>query len=132
MLKSFHLTAVLWAASILFITETALTGPLTVGSKFPAETSSDTDKPVCYMQIANGRTLNLSSLCGKKPSAQPQEFIDEDRSVIDRGVTDTDRGTLSPRQAATQDDVFDSSGNKVRTTSVVTCTGTDCTTVVSP
>jgi hypothetical protein len=30
MVKSFHLTPMLWAASILFITETALTHPLTL------------------------------------------------------------------------------------------------------
>jgi hypothetical protein len=126
MLKSFHLTTVFWAASILFITETALTHPLTVGSKFPVVTRSDTDKPVCYMQTLNGRTLNLSSLCGKKPSAQPQEVIDEDASLIDREVTYTEPETLSSRQASTQDEVFDPSGNKVDTTSVMVCTGTDC------
>jgi hypothetical protein len=132
MLKSLHLTAILWATSILFITETALTRPLTVGSKFPAETSSDTDKPVCYMQTPNGRTLNLSSLCGKRPSAQPQAVTSGDNSVIERRTADTESQTLSLGQAATQDEMFDSNGNKVKTTSVVTCTGTDCTTVISP
>jgi hypothetical protein len=132
MLKFFHLTAVLCAASILFIAETALTHPVTVGSKFPAETNSDTDKPVCYMQTPNGTTLNLSSLCGKRPSAQPQAVTSGNNGVIERGTTDTEPQTLSLGQAAPQDEMFDPNGNKVRTTSVVSCTGTDCTTVISP
>jgi hypothetical protein len=75
MLKSFHWIAVLTAASILCIAETALTRPLTVGDKYPVVPTSNTDQLVCYMQTADDRTLNLSSLCGKKPSVQPQVAI---------------------------------------------------------
>jgi hypothetical protein len=78
------------------------------------------------MQTLNGRILNLSSLCGKKPRTHPQEVIDENNNLIDREVTYTEPETLSSRQAATQDEVFDPSGNKVETTSIMVCTGTDC------
>ncbi len=72
MLKYFHLTAVLWAGSILFIAETAFSLPLTTGDKYPVALSSDTDMPVCYMQTGDGRTLNLSSLCRDQPRPQSQ------------------------------------------------------------
>jgi hypothetical protein len=68
----FHLIAVLIATSILFVAETAFSHPLTIGDEYPVVSSPDTDKPVCYMQTVDGRTLDLSSLCGKKNSAQPQ------------------------------------------------------------
>jgi hypothetical protein len=68
----FHLIAVLTATSILFVAETAFSHPLIIGNKYPVVSRSDTDKPICYMQTVDGRTLNLSRLCEKKTSAQPQ------------------------------------------------------------
>lgn len=41
---------------------------------YPILSSSNTDTPVCYIQTTDGQTLNLSSMCGKKPdqpAAQP-------------------------------------------------------------
>lgn len=73
MLKSFHLTSVFF--SILFILETAFSLPLTASFKYLVVPSSDTDKLVCYMQTADGRTLNLDNLCINQLSDQSQILI---------------------------------------------------------
>jgi hypothetical protein len=65
MLKSFHLIAVLLAVSTLLIAETALSSSITPVSQYPVVPNSDIDNPVCYMQTADGRTLDLSNLCGE-------------------------------------------------------------------
>jgi hypothetical protein len=70
--QSFRFTAIFCSAWILFIPETAFSCPLTTASKYPVVSNLDTDEPVCYMQTVDGRTVNLSSLCGKKISAQSQ------------------------------------------------------------
>lgn len=70
MLKSFPLTALLSATSILLVAEATFSRPLTTGS----QGSVVPDKPVCFIQTANGTTLNLSSLCGKVPeNTVPQQ-----------------------------------------------------------
>ncbi len=95
MLKFFHLTAVLSAASILFIAETALTHPLTTGDKYPVVPSSDTDTLSCYMQTADSRTLNLDNLCRNQPSAQSQvvisDVIHNGERLSGRVVNNTDK-----------------------------------------
>lgn len=92
MLKTFCLTAVLSTALMPFLAEMALGNPLprssiysavpsaeststgsqSVGSQQPVvPNDSDPDQPVCYMQTADGRVLNLASLC-KQKSEQEQ------------------------------------------------------------
>jgi len=78
MLKAFHVIAVLSATSILFIAPSALTRPITISNnKYPAVSTSDVDKPVCYMQTLDHRTLDLSRLCEKKASNQIQLTISD-------------------------------------------------------
>lgn len=74
MLKAFHLIPVISIASILFATETAFSRPPATDSRYPVVPSSDINNPVCFMQTADGRTLNLSSLCRKvsQPTTQAQ------------------------------------------------------------
>jgi hypothetical protein len=80
MLKFLHLTAVFSVASILCIAEAGLSHPLSVKSQASGVPNSDTNKLVCYMQTADGRTLNLDSLCRNKPNkatAQPQIVVSD-------------------------------------------------------
>lgn len=67
MLKSFHLTAFLSSASILFIASSALARSASETFQSSDILIAETDTPVCYMQAADGTTLNLNSLCGKVP-----------------------------------------------------------------
>ena len=39
--------------------------PLTQHSRYPKAQSSQIDLPLCYMQMADGTTLDLQKLCGK-------------------------------------------------------------------
>ena len=82
MLKYFHLIAVLSAASILFIAEAATSHPLTASFKYPIVPSSDTGKLFCYMQTADSRTLDLSSLCRNKLSAESQQVVISEVSFV--------------------------------------------------
>lgn len=77
MLKSFHLTAVLSATWILFIAESTFSRPLTTGDKYPVVPKSDTNKLICYIQTADGRTLNLDSLCKNQFSIQSQKVTSD-------------------------------------------------------
>jgi hypothetical protein len=67
MLKSLHLIPVVLAVLLLFIAET----PSRSIAKnyqypqYPVVSNSDIDMLVCYMQTADGRTLDLSNLCRK-------------------------------------------------------------------
>ena len=121
MLKFLLLTTSLWAASIPLITETALTRPLSINK------SSDLDKPVCYMQTPNGATVNLSSLCVKKPNPQPQEVTEQNNRKIEGEVNEQESG-----KASAQSEIFDANGNKLKTTSSVACMGADCNAVITP
>ena len=71
MLKLFRLTAVLSAVLMPLIAETAFDRPIALGSQYPVVPSSDMGKPVCYMQTADGRVLNLNSLCKPVRSIVP-------------------------------------------------------------
>jgi hypothetical protein len=86
MLKYFHLIAALSAASIPFIAETAFSRPLTASSRYPVVPSSDSGELFCYMQTADGRTLDLSRLCGNKPSGESQVVISEVSFVGNRMI----------------------------------------------
>jgi hypothetical protein len=87
MLKAFCLTVVLSTALMPFLAEMALGSPLPkssinsgvpsaestsmrsqpIGSQQPVvPNDSDPDQPVCYMHTADGRVLNLASLCEQK------------------------------------------------------------------
>lgn len=71
MMNCFHLTTILTVSSILFLAETALTHPLMISSEHPVVLTLGKNELVCYMQTADGRTLNLSSLCQQKPRSRP-------------------------------------------------------------
>jgi|GEM_PF-6132273 len=130
MLKFFHLTAALWASSILFISDTAFSRSPTVNGKYPVVESSNTDQLICYMHTADGRTVNLNRLCKNKSNFQilisnvsyeddrvigrvinqssttiyqarvHYEVMGENDNVIDRGVIAINPSTLSPGQVA--------------------------------
>lgn len=88
MLSSLHLTIALAIVSILFISETASSQLSTVSSNYHLVSGSNTDQLVCYMQTADGRTINLDSLCIKKLNNQSQIVISDmthkDNSLIGR------------------------------------------------
>ncbi|HAJ63022.1 MAG TPA: hypothetical protein DCP31_30465 [Cyanobacteria bacterium UBA8543] len=71
MLSSLPVTVTFATTSLLLIANTAYSKPLTVSSNYPVVSNSDTNDLVCYMQTANGTTLNLSRLCENKPQPQP-------------------------------------------------------------
>jgi hypothetical protein len=73
MLKSFLRIAVLPAALIPFMAEIARSIPQFRGSYYPVVPTSDTDRPICYMQIIDGRTLDLSKICQQNDSRNPQQ-----------------------------------------------------------
>jgi hypothetical protein len=66
MLKSFPLTSVLSAVLILSIGETVFSSSITAALTYPVVPNSEIDTLVCYMQTADGRILNLDTLCGKE------------------------------------------------------------------
>lgn len=61
-----HLQVVFTTSFILFFPTIAL------GSSI---ITNPTDEPICYMQTAEGRTVNLSSLCAKKAQTQAQQVV---------------------------------------------------------
>ena len=71
MLKLFRLTGVFCAVLMPLIAETAFDRPIALGSQYPVVPSSDRDELVCYMQTADGRVLNLHSLCKPVRSVVP-------------------------------------------------------------
>ena len=95
MLKPLHLATVFSAGSILLIAKAAFSRPSTISSQYPVKPSSNTDNLVCYMQTADGTTLNLNSLCGKKPSLQSQavvsNVIHENDYIIGRVINNSDQ-----------------------------------------
>jgi hypothetical protein len=52
------------AALIPFMTQSAFSLPQARNSQESVVQSSDTDKPVCYIETTDGTTLDLSSICG--------------------------------------------------------------------
>jgi len=69
MLRWFRLAATLFVALTPTITETAFSTPLPAASQYPEVQNSNFDVPLCYIQIADGRTLDLQKLCGKTSPA---------------------------------------------------------------
>jgi hypothetical protein len=65
MRKSFYLTALLGTALIPLMAETAFSYPRSESYQYPTVSTLDNNTPVCYMQTPNGKTLELSSICGK-------------------------------------------------------------------
>ncbi len=63
MLKPFLRITVLSAAFIPFTAKVAFSVPQARGSYDAVVPSSKTDKPVCYMQTTDGKTLDLSNMC---------------------------------------------------------------------
>ena len=58
--KLLNLTAVLWVVLVSLMTEAALGRPL----NYPVVQSLDRETPFCYMQTPDGKTLDLSNICG--------------------------------------------------------------------
>jgi hypothetical protein len=66
-LKSFCPTASLTIAFTTFIAEATFSLPLPQETQSPEVAKSEIDIPICYMQTADGRSLDLSSLCEEQP-----------------------------------------------------------------
>lgn len=58
---SFFFSAIAFASSLL--------DPLLAKANYPVVPSSDLDVPVCYMDTADGRRLDMGALCGPQPEA---------------------------------------------------------------
>ncbi len=67
MLRFLCLTAALSTTLISFTPKSATSEQPSRIFPYPILSSSDTDTSVCYIQTTDGQTLNLSSMCGKKP-----------------------------------------------------------------
>ncbi len=64
--------ATLPATLIPFMAQSAFSLPPTRNSQ-DSVVQRDTNKPVCYMETTEGRTLNLSSMCGGNNQKNPQQ-----------------------------------------------------------
>ena len=71
MIKSFLMTALLAVALTIFIAEAnfSLPPPLPQQIQSLEVVSSEVDVPICYMKTVDGRILDLSRFCEKKPGA---------------------------------------------------------------
>lgn len=65
MLRCFCLAAALSVALTPLLTKVAFSRPLSPRSQYPEVQNSRVDLPICYIQTADGRTVDLQRLCGK-------------------------------------------------------------------
>jgi hypothetical protein len=72
MLKLLHKMAALPAILMPFMDQSAFSLPPTRNSQ-DSVVQRETNKPVCYMETTDGRTLNLSSMCGSNNQKNPQQ-----------------------------------------------------------
>lgn len=68
MLRLFYLAAVSVALNLI-MTKVAFSRPISASSQYPEVQNSDVDVPLCYLQTADGRTLDLQKLCGNSPTS---------------------------------------------------------------
>jgi hypothetical protein len=61
-MQKLFITTTLSAALIPFLADFSFANPLSVGSQYP-EVLSNADASVCYIQLADGKTLDLGILC---------------------------------------------------------------------
>ncbi len=72
MLKFLFRIAALPTTLIPFMVQSAFSLPPTMNSQ-GSVVQRDADKPVCYMETTDGRTLNLSSMCGRNNKRNSQQ-----------------------------------------------------------
>ncbi len=72
MVKFLLTMATLLAILIPFMEQSAFSFTQTISSQDPV-VPIDTDKPVCYMETTDGRTLNLSSMCRRNNKIESQQ-----------------------------------------------------------
>ena len=72
MYKSLLRLAVLPTALIPLMAQSALSFPQTEGSYYSSVPTKETDKPICYLQTIDGRTLDLSNMCRPDDSKNRQ------------------------------------------------------------
>jgi hypothetical protein len=56
--------------TIALASSATFSAPLSPNSRYPKVENSQVDKPLCYMQVADGTTLDLQKLCGKNSPAK--------------------------------------------------------------
>ncbi|MEW5860559.1 MAG: FxLYD domain-containing protein [Cyanobacteriota bacterium] len=67
MQKQLRLTTLLWIASSLFVNHHSSNNSWIANFQAVSASVSEIDTPFCYMQTSDGRTLDLTQLCGQKP-----------------------------------------------------------------
>lgn len=72
MYQSLFRIAILPAALIPLMAQSALSFPQTEGSYYSSVPIKETDQPVCYLQTIDGRTLDLSNMCQRDDSKNRQ------------------------------------------------------------
>lgn len=74
MQKSLFRVAVLPATlmPLMLIVQSAFSFPIAETSYYRVVQRKDTDKPVCYLQTIDGRTLDLSNICQRDESKNRQ------------------------------------------------------------
>ena len=84
MLKLLRPVTVLYTGLILVAAPVAFSQITNANPRQLTVSDSNADKPSCYMQTAQGRTLYLDSMCGKLNGLSPRT---NQNSVADRSVT---------------------------------------------
>ncbi len=84
MLKLLHPMTVLPTVLILVAAPVTFSQINTANPRHLTVSDSNTDKPNCYMQTAQGRTLYLDSMCGRPNGLAPTT---NQNSVADQSVT---------------------------------------------
>lgn len=66
-MQKLFITTTLSAALVPFLADFSFASPLSVGSQYPEVLAADSS--VCYIQLADGKTLDLGVLCQKPKDA---------------------------------------------------------------
>lgn len=67
-MQKLFLTTTLAAILVPFLADFSFASPLSVDSQYP-EVLSNADSSVCYIQLADGKTLDLGVLCQSKDAS---------------------------------------------------------------
>ena len=94
MLRYFCWTATLSVVLNFLITGVAKSDPISASSQYPEAQKSKVNEPLCYMQTADGRILDLQKMCSEN-SAAHSTYSSVPASKFRRDCTSTQCGGAS-------------------------------------